>query len=135
MAVCTTTHRKPLFLFQRIFVIYRLLTLILLGSASALAHADEPRIVANNVEIEKLTSTEVRDWIAAGNTIVLIPVGATEQTGRYVVLGKHNFRAQKLANQIALQLGGTLVAPVISYVPEGSIEPPAGHMRYAGTFS
>ena len=28
-----------------------------------------------------------------------------------------------------------LVAPVISYVPEGVIDPPEGHMRYAGTIS
>jgi hypothetical protein len=27
------------------------------------------------------------------------------------------------------------VAPVIAYVPEGSIDPPTGHMRGAGTIS
>jgi creatinine amidohydrolase/Fe(II)-dependent formamide hydrolase-like protein len=28
-----------------------------------------------------------------------------------------------------------LVAPVLAYAPEGAIEPPAAHMRYAGTIS
>jgi creatinine amidohydrolase len=28
-----------------------------------------------------------------------------------------------------------VVAPVLAYVPEGSIEPPTGHMRYTGTIS
>src|SRR5919112_5285797 len=28
-----------------------------------------------------------------------------------------------------------LVAPVVAYVPEGEINPPTGHMRYAGTIT
>ena len=39
------------------------------------------------------------------------------------------------AGQIAKQLGNALVAPVVSYVPEGDINPPTGHMRFAGTIS
>jgi creatinine amidohydrolase/Fe(II)-dependent formamide hydrolase-like protein len=31
--------------------------------------------------------------------------------------------------------GNALVAPVISFVPEGDFEPPSGHMRYPGTIS
>ena len=52
-----------------------------------------------------------------------------------MVLGKHNRRVQLLAGRIAQQLGQTLVAPVLAYVPEGSIDPPAAHMRFAGTIS
>ena len=33
------------------------------------------------------------------------------------------------------RLGDTLVAPVLAYVPEGAISPPAGHMRFPGTIS
>jgi len=32
-------------------------------------------------------------------------------------------------------LGNALVVPVMAYVPEGEIDPPTGHMRYAGTIS
>jgi creatinine amidohydrolase/Fe(II)-dependent formamide hydrolase-like protein len=89
----------------------------------------------SSVQLENLTSTEVRDLVAAGSTTILIPIGGTEQTGPYVALGKHNFRAQILSEQIAQQLGKALVAPVIAYVPEGSITPPVAHMRFAGTIS
>lgn len=87
------------------------------------------------VQLEQLTSTEVRDRIANGTATILIPIGGTEQSGPYVVLGKHNFRAQYLADKIAQQLGNTLVAPVINYVPEGAISLPTGHMRFTGTIS
>jgi creatinine amidohydrolase/Fe(II)-dependent formamide hydrolase-like protein len=52
-----------------------------------------------------------------------------------MALGKHNARARILAGRIATVLGDTLVAPVVAYVPEGSISPPGGHMRYPGTIS
>jgi creatinine amidohydrolase/Fe(II)-dependent formamide hydrolase-like protein len=35
--------------------------------------------------------------------------------------------------KIAERLGNALVAPVISYVPEGSIDPPTAHMKFPGT--
>ena len=90
---------------------------------------------SRSVQIEELTSTELRDRVAAGATTVLIPIGGTEQNGAHMVLGKHNVRARVLAGEIAQRLGNALVAPVIAYVPEGSISPPAAHMRFAGTIS
>jgi len=90
---------------------------------------------ASSVMLEQLTSTELRERIAAGATTVLIPVGGTEQSGPYLALGKHNVRARLLAQQIAEKLGNTIVAPVIAYVPEGEIKPPTGHMRFSGTLS
>jgi creatinine amidohydrolase len=104
--------------------------LLLALTLVSLAHAD-----ARSVQIEELTSPELRDRIAAGATTVLIPIGGTEQNGPHMVLGKHNVRARALATAIAQRLGNALVAPVIAYVPEGSIHPPAGHMRFAGTIS
>lgn len=89
----------------------------------------------NSLHLDELTSTEVRSKIAAGTTTILIPIGATEQNGPHMVLGKHNVRARLLAEQIARQLGNAVVAPVLAYVPEGSTTPPAGHMRFAGTIS
>ena len=88
-----------------------------------------------SVVLEELTSTELQDRIAHGATTVLVPIGGVEQSGPYIALGKHNVRAGILARQIAQKLGNTIVAPVVSYVPEGSISPPAGHMRHAGTIS
>ncbi|KJK24372.1 creatininase [Burkholderiaceae bacterium 16] len=90
---------------------------------------------ANSVYLEELTSTEVRDAIHAGTTTIIIPVGGTEQSGPHMALGKHNVRVKVLAGRIATSLGHTLVAPVVAYVPEGSITPPVGHMRFAGTIS
>jgi len=108
---------------------------ILAFAVAASTWAADLKSDASSVQLENLTSTEVRDLIASGTTTIIIPIGGTEQTGPYVALGKHNFRAQVLSEQIAQQLGKTLVAPVIAYVPEGSINPPVAHMRFAGTIS
>jgi creatinine amidohydrolase len=90
---------------------------------------------AASVFIEDLTSPELQARIAAGATTVLVPIGGTEQSGPHIVLGKHNARARILAGRIAARLGNAVVAPVIAYVPEGAIQPPVGHMRFAGTIS
>ena len=99
-------------------------------AASRVAAAPPPTVF-----LEELTWTELRDEIRAGKTTVIVPVGGTEQSGPHIVLGKHNVRVKALAGRIAASLGNALVAPVIAYVPEGSIDPPAGHMRFAGTIS
>ena len=90
---------------------------------------------AKSNEIEALTWTELRERVASGATTILIPIGGTEQNGPHMVLGKHNARVRVLAGEIAHKLGNALVAPVLAYVPEGSIRPPAAHMRFAGTIS
>ncbi|HEX5354661.1 MAG TPA: creatininase family protein [Aquabacterium sp.] len=90
---------------------------------------------ASSLYIEDMTSPELQAMVAAGSTTVLIPIGGTEQNGPHMVLGKHNVRARVLAGQIAEGLGHAVVAPVIAYVPEGSITPPVAHMRFAGTIS
>ena len=82
-----------------------------------------------------MTSPEVAARIAAGSTTLLVPIGGTEQNGAHMVLGKHNVRAAELARRIAQRLGDALVAPVLAYVPEGAIDPPQAHMRFAGTLS
>jgi creatinine amidohydrolase/Fe(II)-dependent formamide hydrolase-like protein len=87
------------------------------------------------VALERLTHVELRDRIAAGTTVVLVPVGGTEQNGPHMVLGKHNVRVRVLAERIARQLGHAVVAPVLAYVPEGAVRPPAAHMRFSGTIS
>jgi len=108
----------------------RCLLLLLLGATLA-AHGQS----ASSVYIEDLTSTELEAQIRAGKTTIIVPIGGTEQNGPHMALGKHNVRAKALAGKIALALGNALVAPVIAYVPEGSVNPPTGHMRYPGTIT
>ncbi|MCF8167994.1 MAG: creatininase family protein [Rhodoferax sp.] len=106
-----------------------------LGSlAGSTLHA-QPAAAPHSVFMEDLTSPEMRARIAQGATTMLIPIGGTEQNGPHMVLGKHNVRVRSLSADIAKRLGNALVAPVIAYVPEGNVNPPAGHMRFAGTIS
>src|ERR1700741_1948547 len=90
---------------------------------------------AEAVFLEELTWTELRDQIRSGKTIVIVPIGGTEQNGPHMALGKHNFRVRFLSEKIARALGNALVAPVIAYVPEGGLAPPTGHMRFPGTIT
>lgn len=89
----------------------------------------------HSVYLEDLTSFELRTAVSNGSTTVLVPIGGTEQNGPHMALGKHNLRVKALAGQIAQRLGNAIVAPVMAYVPEGSIFPPAAHMRFSGTIS
>jgi creatinine amidohydrolase/Fe(II)-dependent formamide hydrolase-like protein len=87
------------------------------------------------VMLEEMTTSELEARIHAGATTLLVPIGGVEQSGPDIALGKHDARARILAEKIARVLGNAVVAPVVSYVPEGSVEHPAGHMRFAGTIS
>ena len=107
------------------------LLLVAVLAASATALAQPPA----SVFLEAPTSPELAAAIRAGKTPILVPIGGTEQNGPHMVLGTHNVRAKVLAGKIARELGNALVAPVIAYVPEGSVNPPTGHMRYPGTIT
>jgi creatinine amidohydrolase len=106
---------------------YLLLIAILCFGSAASAQA------ADSLLMEKMTSYEIRDAIAAGKTTVILPSGGTEQNGPGMAIGKHNFRVAANAQTIARRLGNALVAPVIVYTPEGKYDPPQGHLRYPGT--
>jgi creatinine amidohydrolase/Fe(II)-dependent formamide hydrolase-like protein len=108
---------------------FAFLVLVTVGFATGAEAA--PR----SVYLEDLTWTELRDALKAGVTTVIIPAGGTEQSGPHMALGKHNARVKALAGRIATELGDTVVAPVIAYVPEGDISPPTEHMRFPGTLS
>lgn len=105
-----------------------LIGLAVCGAPAALAGS-------TSVYLEDLTWTELRDRIAAGATTAIIPIGGTEQSGPAMALGKHNARVNILAGQIATALGNAIVAPVVAYVPEGTISPPTGHMAFPGTLT
>jgi creatinine amidohydrolase len=108
---------------------YRYLLLIAALCFGGVASAQ----AADNILMERMTSYEIRDAIAAGKTIVILPSGGTEQNGPGMAIGKHNFRALANAQTIARRLSNALVAPVIVYTPEGKYDPPEGHLRYPGT--
>jgi creatinine amidohydrolase/Fe(II)-dependent formamide hydrolase-like protein len=87
----------------------------------------------DTVFIEELTWAEVRDLTANGTTNVIIGTAGTEQKGPHMVDGEHKFIMEYAADKIARAMGRTLVAPIVTYVPEGGWDPPTGHMRYPGT--
>jgi creatinine amidohydrolase len=84
-------------------------------------------------EIADMTWIEVRDAIAAGSRTVIVPTGGLEQNGPHMVIGKHDFIVLWAARRIAAELGDALVAPVVSYVPQGDYDPPTGNMLFPGT--
>ena len=96
-----------------------------------------------SVYLEELTTAEVAAMVKNSPSLVIIPVGGTEQNGPHMAIGKHNTRVRVLAGRIATQLTtqlavqkiNVIVAPVVSYVPEGNINPPTEHMKWAGTVS
>jgi len=99
--------------------------------------SDSPRPIAahDSLFIEELTWMEVRDAMKAGKTTVLVASGGVEQAGPYLAMGKHNYICRATAEAIARKLGDALIAPVIPFVPQGDIDPPTHHMKYAGTIS
>lgn len=105
------------------------LCLILICAGRVCAQAPD------TVLLEELTWTELRDLIGTKITTIIVPVGGTEQNGPHMTLGKHNARVKILSEKIARALGGTLVAPVIAYVPEGRLSPATGHLRFPGTIT
>src|SRR4029079_14382368 len=89
----------------------------------------------DTVFIEDLTWAEVRDLVKTGWTNVIIGTAGTEQKGPHMVDGEHKFVMTWSADKIARAMGKTLVAPIVTYVPEGTWENQAGHMGKPGTIT
>src|SRR4029079_11849848 len=87
----------------------------------------------DTIDLADMTWVEARAALERGYTTVIVPSGGIEQNGPHMIVGKHDYSVRAAARRIASDLGQTLVAPVISYVPEGSYDPPSGHMRFPGT--
>ena len=106
-----------------------LLTLSLAGRATA-------QSAAKPVFLDALTWTEVRDLQRAGTSTIIIGTAGQEQKGPHMVTGEHKYVLQHTTERIARILGDALVAPIITYVPEGSWEAPLrGHMAKAGSIT
>src|SRR5215510_5315929 len=111
-----------------------------LVTASAQRPANAPETAPSGeppdtVMLEELTWAEVRDLVKNGTTTVIVGTAGTEQKGPHMVDGEHKFVMEYTADKIARGLGKTLVAPVVTYVPEGSWENPGGHMTKPGTIT
>ena len=88
------------------------------GGFAVLALAASLRAASpDSVFLEDYTWPELAAAIGDGTTNVLVFSGSVEETGSYVVLGKHNIRARAYSERIAREVGHTLVAPIIPCVP------------------
>lgn len=107
----------------------------LAAALGAISFAERPLTapLPDRLEIADLTWVELRGMVRAGYTTVLVPSGGIEQNGPHLVLGKHDRIVAGTARAIAARHGRALVAPVISYVPEGEPGSGRGHMRFPGT--
>lgn len=83
--------------------------------------------------LEDLTTAELKDRIANGDTIAIIFSGGVEATGPHVALGKHNFRGRAYAEAIARKLGKAVVAPILPIAPNH--DGPGSLKAFAGTLS
>src|SRR3954447_5738589 len=119
----------------RILTTTRLAITALAGAVLALVLVSRPLTapLPGNVRISDMTWVEVRSAIERGYDRVLVPSGGIEQNGPHMILGKHDHIVSWAAGRIAAELRHTLVAPVVSFVPEGEFSPPSGHLRFPGT--
>src|SRR5213075_147046 len=81
------------------------------------------------LRIERLTSVEIAEAIAAGARTAILPLGAIEQHGPHLTLSVDSDHADALALRIADGLGDALVLPTVrvGYSPH--------HLGFAGTLS
>jgi creatinine amidohydrolase/Fe(II)-dependent formamide hydrolase-like protein len=102
-----------------------------------LKYYETPRPIeaADEVWISKMTWMEVRDALAAGKTTVIVPVGAVDQNGPFLVTNKHEVTLGQVCEGSARKLGNALCAPTVDFGRQGDIDPPSGQMRYSGVIS
>ena len=114
------------------------LSLALLPLAGLLATTDLsgrslPVQPPTTLEMKDMTWEQVQGVVAGGATTVIVPTGGIEQNGPHMVLAKHDYIVADAARRIAGELGRTVVAPVVSYVPEGDWDPGTGNLQFPGT--
>ena len=94
-----------------------------------------PLTPPDTVWMEEMTWMDVRDAVKAGKTTVIVSTGGIEPNGPWLALGKHNYVLRTNCDAIARKLGNALCAPIVPFVPEGSIDPKSSHMLTVGTIS
>jgi creatinine amidohydrolase/Fe(II)-dependent formamide hydrolase-like protein len=108
---------------------------VLVAGAPAIAQQLPTPKPPDTVFLEELTWDELALLIKNGKTTAIIGTAGTEQKGPHMPIGEHKYATEYCAEQIARALGNAVVAPVITYVPEGSWERPTGHMSKAGSIT
>ena len=103
-------------------------------AAPAVAQLPTPK-PPDTVFLEELTWDELAQLIKGGKTTAIIGTAGTEQKGPHMAIGEHKYAITYCANEIARTLGNAIVAPIVTYVPEGSWETPTGHMSKAGSIT
>ena len=101
------------------------------ATPGTLSAAERAETGSDVVWIAEMTWLEVRDAIASGKKVAIVPSGGLEQNGPYLVTGKHNLVVGTMCEAIARELGNALCAPVVQYVPQGDPE----EIEYPGTLS
>lgn len=97
--------------------------------------AANPLPKTNTVWLEEMTWMDVRDAQKAGKTTILISTAGMEPNGPWLALGKHVYVMRANCEAIARALGNAICAPIVPFVPEGSVEQRTGHMSTNGTIS
>lgn len=103
------------------------LALLPLQSASRAIAGDAP------VQMRAMTWIDIAAAVERGATTVIVPTGGIEQNGPHMALAKHDLIVSNAAERIAQAAGNTLVAPVVSFVPEGDFSPATANMLFPGT--
>ena len=103
-------------------------------ASSAPAQLPTPK-PPDTVFLEELTWDELALLIKNGKTTAIIGTAGTEQKGPHMAIAEHKYATEYCADKIARALGNAIVAPVVTYVPEGSWERPTGHMSKAGSIT
>src|SRR5690349_6288684 len=107
--------------------VLRVFAVLALGGALVLVLADRPLTapLPNTLKMADMTWVEVRSAIDHGYTRVIVPSGGIEQNGPHMILAKHDHIVGYTSERIASELGHTLIAPVVSFVPQGDVAPPS----------
>ena len=127
-------HRINMRLFTPQGVASVLAMAALAAAAPAAAQLPTPK-PPDTVFLEELTWDELAMLIKGGKTTAIIGTAGTEQKGPHMATGEHKYVMTYCADKIARALGNAIVAPIVTYVPEGSWERPTGHMSKAGTIT
>lgn len=81
------------------------------------------------VRLADVTTHEVEARVTGGASVLLVPLGATEQHGPHLPIGTDTVIAIALAESAAARVPGAIVAPAVPYGSSGE------HQGFAGTLS
>lgn len=95
--------------------------------------ADQIKLVPKSLYISELTWPELVTYVNQGYITAIVPSGGMEQNGLHMVIGKHDKIIEHTTRIVAQKLGNALIAPIISYVPQGQFSPATENMRFPGT--